>query len=289
MKIGVVGGGAVGLLLSSYLSKIHEVSLFVRSEEQKQELNTSGITCEGLHGTVRAYTDAAYFNDQNLLLITVKQHHLPDILDQLPPSQPVVFLQNGMSHLSFIKELPNPLLVGVVEHGAVRHSGAEVQHTGKGIIYLADYQNSNKAQMITRCLSQGQFIFEYRKDYLKMMAGKLVINTVVNPITALFNVKNKEILSNSHLNNLAERLCWEACSTLQLSFNEQWSRVQEIAETTGENHSSMLQDILEGRRTEVDAICGYIVNRSGKEACYHSFVLNAIHALELKNQKGEAT
>ncbi|MCP3026219.1 2-dehydropantoate 2-reductase [Halobacillus sp. A5] len=287
MKIGIVGGGAVGLLTALHLSKQHETALFVRNELQKRELNNKGIRCNKLHAEVEAFTDAAYFNDQDLLIITVKQYDVPAVLEQLPPSLPVLFLQNGMSHLDSLEPLSNPCGVGVVEHGAVRISNYEVSHTGKGVIYLADFHNFLKGEELAEELTVEGFKFLYRENYWSMLAEKVVINTVINPLTALFNVKNKEILLNPHIYELAEKLCLEACEVLDLSFEEQWKRVLRVAERTGENQSSMLRDLLEHRKTEVEAISGYILKKSDGRALYHFFVVNAIHALELKS-KGES-
>ncbi|MFG6149014.1 ketopantoate reductase family protein [Halobacillus sp. B23F22_1] len=289
MKVGIVGGGAIGLLAAAYLSQDHTVSVFVRREKQKQKLNKYGVKCGALRGAVEAYSDLQGLENQDLLIVTVKQYDVYPTIKQLPSIVPCLFLQNGMAHLNLLQELSNSCAVGVVEHGAVRMSEFEVQHTGLGMIHLAHFKGSFNVNALTDKLSVKDFKFTFKDDYWLMLAEKLVINTVINPLTALFGIKNKYVITNPRLCKLAKQLCAEASSALNLSFEEQWGRVQQIAERTGENHSSMLKDLLEHRPTEVDAICGFILQRSKDKSPYHSFVVDAIHALEIKNIKGEAT
>ncbi|GGF11820.1 putative 2-dehydropantoate 2-reductase [Halobacillus andaensis] len=289
MKVGIIGGGAIGLLAAAYLSQNHTVSVFVKSNNQKQKLNKYGVKCGALCGTVEAYNNPENLEIQDLLIVTVKQYDVHTIIKQLPSNVPCLFLQNGMAHLNLLEGLPNSCAVGVVEHGAVRMSEYEVQHTGLGMIHLAHFKGPLDVAALTDKLSVHNFRFTFKDDYWLMLAEKLVINTVINPLTALFGVKNKYVITNPCLCRLAKQLCAEASQTLNLSFEEQWDRVKQIAERTGANQSSMLKDLLEHRHTEVDAICGFILQHSKEKSPYHSFVVDAIHALEIKNIKGEAT
>jgi 2-dehydropantoate 2-reductase len=51
---------------------------------------------------------------------------------------------------------------------------------------------------------------------------------------------------------------------INLSFSDPIVAVEEVARKTAANHSSMLQDVLRGAPTEIDAICGAIVTIAKK-------------------------
>ncbi|MFC7061308.1 ketopantoate reductase family protein [Halobacillus seohaensis] len=290
MKIGIIGGGAIGLLVAVHMASKHQVSLYVRSENQKKLISEHGVTCRDLHQRVSVYTNRENLNEQELIIIAVKQHHIQEVVSNLPSAPALLFLQNGMTHLSAIQSVPNPCVLGVVEHGALKVSDYQVIHTGYGSIQLAVHHGGVNIDSWVEGFSEKEFPFKKRESYWEMLTEKLIVNTVINPLTAIFQVKNKEIVENDHINKLAELLCEEACRALQLSFRDQWARVCYIAENTGENMSSMLKDLNEGRKTEIDAICGFVL-RTLKEddAPFHQFVLESVHALELINQKGGAS
>ncbi|GAA3959245.1 2-dehydropantoate 2-reductase [Allohahella marinimesophila] len=109
--------------------------------------------------------------------------------------------------------------------------------------------------------------------------NKLALNAIVNPLTALLRCTNGELPVQSDYRRLAPRLAsevlgaWQhwagqvdAGSTAALpdSVAALLERVEEICERTAANRSSMLQDVLAGRSTEIDAINGYII-----EYCEH--------------------
>ena len=43
MRIGIIGGGAIGLLFANYLSENHDVTIFTRTKEQAELLNRDGL------------------------------------------------------------------------------------------------------------------------------------------------------------------------------------------------------------------------------------------------------
>src|SRR5690625_421443 len=141
MRIGIIGGGSIGLLLGSYLCRQHEVTLYVRRDEQKKVLNDEGLF---LSDRATPFSLRALLLDEikeaDCFIICVKQHHIENILPILKKMNrqtPLLFLQNGMGHLEHLQGIDNDLYVGIVEHGALRKSDNHVIHTGKGTIKIA--------------------------------------------------------------------------------------------------------------------------------------------------------
>ncbi|MFD2925416.1 2-dehydropantoate 2-reductase [Halobacillus naozhouensis] len=290
MEVGIIGGGAIGLLIASHLHEVHKVTLYVKREEQREALNRNGVFCSSLRHT--AYVDVQLFTGQrmehDLVILAVKQQSLGSVIDNLSTEAALLFLQNGMDHLEPISNLSNPCLIGIVEHGALKERDTDVLHTGKGKIVIAAHHGLEAIEDWAARLSTAEFPFVTGQAYFPILAKKLVVNTVINPLTALFHVNNRALMDNPSIQSLAKQLCKEACHVLDLSYSEQWERVAAVAYNTGENQSSMLQDIRLGRKTEVDAICGYIVKSAKGEAPFHEFVMEAIHALEIQSDRGEA-
>ena len=93
---------------------------------------------------------------------------------------------------------------------------------------------------------------------------KLVINAIINPLTALSGETNGSLLTRQEE---VEALCHELMPLLQREgFNlpeEAWvSRVMAVAAATAPNYSSMQQDLVAGRPTEIDYITGYILREA---------------------------
>lgn len=292
MRVGIIGGGSIGLLLCSYLHHRHHVTLYVRRQEQKEVLNEKGLFLSDMATPVFIHTLLLNeMEEADCFIVCVKQHQMIEILPYLKKVNkqiPLLFLQNGMGHIEKIQGIKNHLYVGVVEHGALRESDNHVNHTGKGKVKLATYHGNNKGlTTLTEQLNQPIFPIVTSRNWEELLAKKLIVNAVINPITALFNVPNKEILTNSYMYHLAEKLCYEAAMVLRLDYDTQLEKVKKIVHQTGENISSMLTDIQKGRQTEIDAISGYLIQNSKCEIPYTVFVYNSVKAIEVKNRIGK--
>src|SRR5690625_5927648 len=97
MDIGIIGGGAIGLLVSSYLNKKHEVTIYVKREEQVISLQKSAIELydnQNLQSTSRIKAEhISKLRQKDVIIICVKQYQLKDIIGLLPENQTVIFLQ----------------------------------------------------------------------------------------------------------------------------------------------------------------------------------------------------
>ncbi|KAI5306989.1 hypothetical protein KEM56_005824 [Ascosphaera pollenicola] len=104
---------------------------------------------------------------------------------------------------------------------------------------------------------------------------KLAMNCVINPLTALFNCKNGDLLQSFNVSRMQRLLLIEFAAVVRVMPELQGmtglgvrfspERLRKLAigleRTTAENKSSMLQDALAGRETEIEYINGYIVRR----------------------------
>ncbi|TCT26881.1 ketopantoate reductase [Melghiribacillus thermohalophilus] len=297
MNIGVVGAGSIGLLLSARLAqRSHHIVCYVQREDQKRELNQWGIHL--LPEKVRLPVQAKrteQMTDHDLVIVSVKQpqiHPVIDVIKQtLSPDTPLLFLQNGMSHLEQVQRLKQPIWIGVVEHGAIRLNDHTVRHTGLGVIRAGTLRKQDQHSMKNRLnmLNDDRFPFVYEEDWERMVKQKLAVNAVINPLTALFRVKNGDIMLNSHIKKLGKHLCYEACDVLGLDRDTMWEMVVRIARATSKNESSMLTDIEKGHETEIDSISGYLLKSHELDLPYTRFVYHAVKAIELKNQEEDDT
>ena len=102
-----------------------------------------------------------------------------------------------------------------------------------------------------------------------MVWGKLAVNAAINPLTAVLQMPNGEVLSRPSARQLSADLAREVAAValamkINLPNTDPVAIAERVAEKTSENHSSMYQDILRGAPTEIDAICGAVV-AAGKE------------------------
>lgn len=287
MKIGVIGGGAIGLLISAYLARHHQVTVYARREEQVKLIRKNGVLLQesGKKANVSS-ARSANLNDEDLLFVCVKQLHIPSVVSYLlkvDQRTPIIFLQNGMGHIDVMKQLKQPLILGTVDHGALKINDYTVSHTGKGSISIAAYTENaqDQLEMLQKALHQTDFMFQSKADWYYMLADKLIVNAVINPVTALFQVKNGAILDQYYMQKIAKELCREAAAVLQLDFNHAWERVRLVAMATAENTSSMAKDVMEKRQTEIKGITGYILQKNTTlQLPYTTFIYYSIKAIE---------
>ncbi|AUS16381.1 2-dehydropantoate 2-reductase [Bacillus sp. EKM208B] len=291
VKIGIIGGGAVGLLCAYYLSSRHQVTVITRRTEQADAINSGGIRLlkDGIECTAACRAQTGITSGFDLLIAAVKQHQLSAVLRDLETIKGtnVLFLQNGMGHIHDMKDwhTDHSLYAGTVEHGAKKISDHAVEHTGAGAVRWSVFSASRPETL--KSIFSGMhrdFPVYDENDWYRLLTGKLIINVCINPLTALLRVKNGELLRNDAYKKYMRNVFEEAETILGLADREKaWNKVCEVCRLTEKNHSSMLVDIMAGRRTEVDAIIGYLVKEAesrGLPAVHLTFLHRSIKALE---------
>jgi 2-dehydropantoate 2-reductase len=271
MKIGIIGAGAVGMLVGAYLKKEGlTVTFYTRREDQANNLRQNGLMCikEGVenHYSVHAVPLQNGIGDEDILLVAVKQYHLSYIQPYLATAtcQTILFLQNGMGHVPFIQTLPQMNIgIGIVEHGAYKHNDTTVEHTGAGSLKIGTLKGC--LQSFLRYHDE-DFPFIHEESWEEIMKRKLLVNAVINPLTALYRVENGVLLQNEYYYAVMRQLFDEVFHVIGSEDREGcWHHICLICKRTTLNRSSMLRDIDEGHQTEIDAILGYIIDEAKKK------------------------
>ncbi|KMJ58531.1 hypothetical protein AB685_11690 [Bacillus sp. LL01] len=302
MKVGIIGGGAIGLLYAFHLSKAFPVTLYVKRKEQLQQLNRDGINMS--HEKEKRNINVQQWNNdtlpnEDIIVVAVKQYALPTILpllEKCTKDQSVLFLQNGMSHLEMLEKITGPwILLGVVEHGVKKINDHSINWTGKGRTKIAGYQKpieEHPSAFIEGWMELlgDSFPVEVCHDHQSMMTEKLLVNAVINPLTAIYHVRNGALLTNPYYKKTMGIL-YEEISFLieEKERDEMWEHICTICEKTADNWSSMERDIKEGRQTEIEAILGYIrkmANQRGKTVPVTEFIYQAVKGLQKNANPG---
>jgi 2-dehydropantoate 2-reductase len=208
----------------------------------------------------------------NIVLLLVKswqtQRTAQRLVNIMAPDGVVLTLQNGLGNLEALQQVLGiaKVAVGVTTIGATLIAPGRVRLGGEGEISLTkNRQNIALANNFRRA----GFIVKFTEDIEALLWGKLVVNSAINPLTALFRVSNGDLLQNESsrqlMNLVAEETAGIASAKgIQLPFDNPKKVVESVASRTATNRSSMLQDIDRGAPTEIDAISGAIV-QIGKE------------------------
>jgi 2-dehydropantoate 2-reductase len=179
-----------------------------------------------------------------------------------------VTLQNGLGNREALVESlgGERVALGTTTTGATLLGPGLVRAGGEGVISIEQNQNLDPVEAALR---SAKFNVNIVNDAQSLIWGKLVINAAINPLTALLRVPNGKLLERPSAREMMEVLASETAQVAQaenihLPFPDPVAAAQEVARKTAANHSSMLQDVLRGAPTEIDAICGAVVKAAQK-------------------------
>lgn len=286
MRLAIIGLGSVGLLFSSRLvtSRNLDCTLVTRRINQARTLNEKGLTAVELNGRAYTYSCSAVSLDEwsgsaDWALVFVKQPQLPALLRRLQEKKvfPARFLlfQNGLGHVEQVKAMfpDKPVYVAVTSEGAMRQDDTTVRHTGSGVTWLgaadddegvSDEIGRTELQRLLKILRDHGMDVRITDRIQARMWEKWVINCAINPLTGILGVPNGALCQCAELQSLALEAAEEAVRVAQvcgipLDMDELRRRVLEVCEKTAANRSSMLQDVLHRRETEIEALTGHLL------------------------------
>jgi len=285
MRIAIIGPGAMGCLFAGLLVEAgqEDVWLFDKHEERAREIAKNGLRIEGIGGTrsvlgVKTSVDAQEIGFADLVLICVKSYDTAEashsILPTVGDATVVLTLQNGLTNVEIISQIlgEDKVVAGVTSHGATMLGIGHVRHAGTGETVIGEPAggSSSRTERIADILTSAGVQTTVSCNIYNSIWTKLVMNAAINPLTAITKLRNGELLEYDETRKLLSTTAEEAArvaavvSGLELPVGDATSLVEKVCRATSSNVSSMLQDVLRQKRTEIDAINGAIVNEARK-------------------------
>lgn len=282
MKIVIVGPGALGCLVAaSFKARTkEEIWLFDYSAERAKKIAGDGIKVEGIGGPlnvkVNVTSDPKDIGVADLIIFCVKSYSTEDasrlIKDMVGEDTSVLTLQNGIGNVQILNDHfgADKVVAGITNHGATLLGTSHVRHAGRGdtIIGKSGGKLSGALRNIANLLSKAGFETKVSKDIDSVIWSKLVINVGINAVTAITRLNNGRLVEHEWAKVLLRGAVGEAVKVvrrkrIKIAYDDPIQKVESVCRATATNVSSMLQDILNRKRTEIDFINGAIV-RQGK-------------------------
>ena len=280
MKLAILGPGALGCLLAALFREAGaEVSLVDYRPDRVARLRLRGIqvqSLDGVHRTVAVPIGLApEVGPCDLTIVAVKAYQtqtaalaLPELMSQ---GGLALTLQNGLGNLEAIARTvgPHRLLAGVGLLGVTRQDEGRIIYAGRGLIYIGTPAGSQVSAIelaaVVDLFRSAGLDCQLREDIEAVLWEKLIINVGINPLTALLRVPNGALLKLPEAWDVAVAAALEAQAVAQAAgltlSGDPAARLRQVCANTAANHSSMLQDILAGRPTEIEALNAQVVNR----------------------------
>lgn len=268
MKITVLGCGALGQLwLTALRKRGHDVQGWLRVPQPYCSVNLVELDGSIVNESLIA-NDPDFLAQSDLLLVTLKAWQVSDAVRALaailPETSPILLIHNGMGAVDELRNLKQPLLVSATTQAA-RHDGNVIVHVANGITHIGPARSypqdySKLADILQKVLPD----VAWHNNIHSALWGKLAVNCVINPLTALWNCRNGELRSHPEV---IDSLCQEIAAVMEregfhTSQENLLYYVYQVIDSTADNISSMLQDIRSQRHTEIDYITGYLLKRA---------------------------
>jgi 2-dehydropantoate 2-reductase len=302
LKVAIIGPGALGCLLAAKFTLAGEkVWLVDYRPERADLLNSQGLLLKTPQGIDAAVQVAAGLPGEvgpvDLAILTIKAHQTAAAVQGLPvllgTGGLALTLQNGLGNLEEMAKVVGPahLLGGASILGVTKLREGEVLLAGLGPTYVGPPPGSlvspDEVEAVAALFRRAGLPCEVRGNIEAVLWEKLLVNVGINPLTALLQVKNGDLLNLPPAWKVAVAAASETLSVAQaeginLTVDPE-ARLAEVCTATAANRSSMLQDVTAGRRTEIEALNAQVAARGeshGVPTPVNRLLTKLIRALE---------
>jgi len=278
--VAVVGAGALGCLFGGMLARAGAQVTLIGRAGHVAAIRRDGLRFESRGETmtipVAASEDMAAVGGARLVLFCVKSADTDDaaraMAPHLAPDAVVVSLQNGVDNVERIHaHLRNRVLPGLVYVAAEMAGPGHVRHTGGGNLTIGELDVLRRGNMSDRrqlediaALIAGAGIKVTISEAVEVdLWTKLVMNCAYNAISALTGSQYARMVAVADIRAVMtdavnEVIAVASAKGVRLP-DDLVARAIALADGMPVTISSTAQDLLRGRRTEIDHINGYVV------------------------------
>ena len=264
----IAGAGAIGLSVAETLYRYDPgcVSILAKGERLERYRNR-GLRVNGERLGFR-FTQG---ETADLIIVACKFHHLDQIIEDLRPSVGkdtiILSLLNGISSEDIIgaklgrERLPLAMVIGVDAF----HDGEETTYTLKGVIHFGDAggNNGEREESIAEFFTRAGVAHKLEANMKRALWFKFMVNIGMNPITAILRLPYRAIqnrggpgeIPEAHLlfvNAMREVIAVANAEGIDLNEGDIENFHKTLNALNGEGYTSMCQDVLAGRKTELE-------------------------------------
>ncbi|MEM1152570.1 MAG: 2-dehydropantoate 2-reductase [Pseudomonadota bacterium] len=267
----VLGAGAMGCLFASRLQLANCAASLILRPGFSSKFTT--VTVEQADKITELSVAASTPSDDDYishLLITTKAQDIAastrSIKHRLDANSQVLVLSNGLGYAEELAAiLPgSSCFFGATTEGAYRLGARHIRYAGQGITRIGHIQSRSPPDWFRHWSTALNSRWSHTIE--EVLWHKFAINCAINPLTAVHGCLNGELVAPGKWLEV-EKICQEieAVSTLEgtaAAIGDLLTEVNIVVSGTAKNRSSMLQDVLAGRPTEIQYLTGYLLHRA---------------------------
>ncbi|WP_422860739.1 2-dehydropantoate 2-reductase [Flagellimonas sp. S174] len=265
----IIGAGAVGKTLAVSLSLEGKKVVLLRGRIDNGSSFTETITViyngtTRLEASVNIDTISNFENFEGLVVLTNKSYGNKSLAKKLVDKSkdtPLVILQNGLNiEQPFIDEGFSEVYRCVLFMTGQINSSNEISYKPVAVSPIGTIKSSNSSlTAIVESLISSHFEFRAENNIQKIIWEKAIANSVFNSICPLLEADNGIFHRQKSVLKMAQRVIAEChqIATLKgvtLNIQDIEQRVLQISEKSDGQLISTLQDIKNGRKTEIDTL-----------------------------------
>lgn len=284
MKIVIIGAGAMGSVYGGLLAEAdNEVYFLDIFKDHVDNINKDGLYIEGSSGdryikNIRATTKPEEVGIVDLAIVFVKSTITDIAVEQnkavVGKNTIVLTLQNGLGNVEKISTIipRSQIIAGTTSHGASLLGAGRIKHAGHGETVIGELNGTitNRIEEVAKVFRDAKLDPVLVSDnVVGLIWDKLLVNLGINPLTAITGLKNGEILDYPETEWIAVEAVKEGTKVaemmgIKLGNPNPIGHFKEVSRATGANISSMLADVTNKRKTEINNINGAIVRYASK-------------------------
>ncbi len=312
MKIVIVGGGAIGRLFGSFLVKGHnDVVIVDTNYAVVEDMNRYGIGVMGHRGDspdavefvpVTAVADAGGIDTCDLILLTVKSFSTKaaakSVAHLVTAKSPILFIQTGLGNQATLREMfpVEAILAGLTFMSGTALGNCRVRQGSRGLTFIGELgevgaltgEVTSRLQSIVEVFNESGLETKWSHKIIGRLWAKVITYATLNTLTSILRVPNGRLLEDEESMKLVKQLLKEGEAVARARgvepvVDDPYELFEEVCKESYNNLSSMLQDIINGRATEIEAQSGAITRyaeKFGLDVPRHETITSIVRLLE---------
>lgn len=272
-NVAMIGAGAIGGVYAYSLHKLLKDNFaFIANDKRKERLEKEGLILNR-----EQFNPKVVSSDENikfdLIIVSVKNYQLQSAIEDMRnlvhENTIILTLLNGISSRDVLQEefKHNQVLYGLaIKIDAVK-IGNEITQTSDAIIQFGDAYNKTISEgvlAVKKLLNDAKINNQVFENMIKTVWTKWMLNIGLNQVSAIAGATYETIKKTPELLTLTNKAMvevMEVSKACNINLGEEnWATVQDVINALdGKGKTSLLQDVENKRKTEVEYFSGTLI------------------------------